>query len=335
MELRKLISFGKGSYIISLPKQWIIKNKLKKGDMIGLEETNQGLTLRTQTVHPDKDYEKITINIEGKDLDLIKAEIISAYLNNYGVIEIFSHRLENKSKEIKEIIHSLAGLEILEQTANRLVAKDLIDITEISVSSIIRRMDIITRSMIEDTIECLGGVDKAEDLAQRDLEVNRLHFLGYRVIRKALTNPTIARSFKKDPWELQCDKSVVMRLEKIADRQKRIVRYLKDSMLDPGELAELKKIVKDMQEAYLKVMKAYYSSDQKLAYEVELTNRKRIEQCDEFFRSHTHCSLSIKGTKKQRCDYRMACAATALIIEKLKAMTTSIKYIARSVMGGE
>ena len=38
MEFRKLISFGKTSFVMSLPKGWVVKNKLKKGDLIALEE---------------------------------------------------------------------------------------------------------------------------------------------------------------------------------------------------------------------------------------------------------------------------------------------------------
>ena len=34
MDMRKLISFGKGSYIISMPKKWIEKNKVKSEDII-------------------------------------------------------------------------------------------------------------------------------------------------------------------------------------------------------------------------------------------------------------------------------------------------------------
>ncbi|MBS3134491.1 AbrB/MazE/SpoVT family DNA-binding domain-containing protein, partial [Candidatus Woesearchaeota archaeon] len=38
MEHRNLIKFGNSSFVISLPKDWIDRNKLKKGDAIFIEQ---------------------------------------------------------------------------------------------------------------------------------------------------------------------------------------------------------------------------------------------------------------------------------------------------------
>ncbi len=43
MEYRKLISFGKNSFVISLPKAWVRHSKLKKGDLIYVEEASDHL----------------------------------------------------------------------------------------------------------------------------------------------------------------------------------------------------------------------------------------------------------------------------------------------------
>jgi phosphate uptake regulator len=34
VEFRRLIGFGKSSFVVSLPKNWIEKNKLVKGDLV-------------------------------------------------------------------------------------------------------------------------------------------------------------------------------------------------------------------------------------------------------------------------------------------------------------
>lgn len=335
MEFRKLISFGKGSHVITIPKSWIDKNKLKKGDSIGVEETREGLILSSGTAPAKKEETKITIAAADKEIGRIKMEIVSAYLNNFDLIEIISKDLKNNVKQIRQLLMGLPGLEILEQTYTRLLVKFLIDIKEISVDSMIRRMDIITRSMIEDTMKCMDGECEAESIHQRDSDVNRLHFLAFRVIRKALSNPRIGSSMGKNAWELQSDKSIVLRIEKIADRQKRIARYLVDTRLDKAGLNKLKDIFKTIQKAYLDIMKAHYTKDIELAYSTELRHKDWLDECDKFLTKHTHCDFEIKGKKKQKCDYRMACAATALIIENLKAMAASVKYIARTIIGGE
>ena len=49
IDVRKLISFGKGSYIVSMPKDCVIKNNLKKGDLISVNDNGFELTLSANT----------------------------------------------------------------------------------------------------------------------------------------------------------------------------------------------------------------------------------------------------------------------------------------------
>ena len=335
MQLRKLIGFGKNSYIVSIPKDWINKNKLKKGDLVSIEESEHGLLLAANAENKKKEPKTIVIEAENKNLDLIRAEIVSAYLNNYDIIELISRDLKTNAEEIKNILRNLTSLEIIEQTATRMVAKDLVDINEVSIPTVIRRMDIITRAMIEDGIKSIDE-DHYESLRQRDADVNRLHFLGYRVVRSALINPRIARELKTNSWELQCYKMVIMRLEKIADRQKRIARYLKETNLSKETADELKKLYTEIKDRYLEVMKAFYTNDVKLALSVETGNKSKIEACDNFLERHSYCPLAIATrVKDKKCDKIWHCINLARIVENLKAMVTSIKYLARTTISME
>ena len=64
MNVRKLIRFGKNSYVISLPKQWVDKTKLKKGDLISIDETKEGLVLKTNSAEVKEEPKSIVINAE-------------------------------------------------------------------------------------------------------------------------------------------------------------------------------------------------------------------------------------------------------------------------------
>ena len=50
MEYRKVIGFGKGSYVISLPKGWALKNKLKKGSTLSVETGANSMVVSTNLV---------------------------------------------------------------------------------------------------------------------------------------------------------------------------------------------------------------------------------------------------------------------------------------------
>ena len=336
MNVRKLISFGKNSYIISLPKQWVDKNKLSKGDLLSLEENKEGLLLKINSNEAAKEEPKtMVINAENKSLTLLKTEIVSAYLDNYNVIEVISRDLQSNAPEISAILQNLAGLEIINQTSTRIVAKDLINVKEISILDLIRRMDNITRAMSEDTSTCFEDAGHVGSLHNIDEDVNRLHFLAYRVIRSGLKDVRIANSLGKNALNLHSDHTVTEQIERIADNTKRICKYLKYTKLGERWRLELKKLFDDIKQSYFDVMKSYYTNDPNIALHIEEKNKELIKICDAFFDKHNHRGLKFgNGDKKGVCNFRWACGATAKIIENMKQMAYSVKYIARTVIGG-
>ena len=64
MFIRKLVKSGLASSTIALPKDWIDKQKLKKGDMIYISEIEGGGLL--VTTEPKKDI----VNEEHKNIDV-------------------------------------------------------------------------------------------------------------------------------------------------------------------------------------------------------------------------------------------------------------------------
>ena len=46
MEFRKIIAFGKSSFVVSLPKAWMVAHNLVKGDVVYLEEEDDDLFRR-------------------------------------------------------------------------------------------------------------------------------------------------------------------------------------------------------------------------------------------------------------------------------------------------
>jgi phosphate uptake regulator len=336
IELRKLISFGKNSYVVSLPKKWVIKNKLKKGAFISIIEDQDGLLLKSHDNKPKvEEPRRITISAENKNLDVIRTEITSAYLEGYVIIEVSSKNLKDNSIEIRDMLRGFAGLEIINQSLSRIVAKDLININEIKIKTLIRRMDNITRSMMEDALECFDGVDHAESMAHIDDEVNRLHFFTYRIIRMGLTDVRIANNLGTTPLKLHSDHTVTTLIERIADSTKKICRYLNDSKLGKKWGLELKGIFNDIKQSYFDVMKAHYTQDNEIALRIESTNKKNVLACDDIFHKHKHEDLTLGNEKcKGVCDFRPACGATIKIIENMKEISYSVKYIARTIIGG-
>src|SRR3989338_154322 len=320
MEQRKLMEFGKSSFIVCLPKKWVIENRLKKGDTLNLLENSSDILVSPSLKEMEPVQKKIVIDTKEKGLALISSEIVSAYLNGYDFIEILIGEMETRVTEIKEIMRNLSGLEIMEQTSTRMVAKDILNPKEIDIPTIIRRMDIIVRSMIDDGIKCLMENDPQKkktlvmNIRQRDEDINRLYFLSNRVIRNALKNPAFGLSLMMDPWKLHSLAAIILRLEKIGDRQKRIAKFSIDAKFNQKCKKELAEIYSDMRDKYGEVMKSYYIGNISAAFSVEVSNKERIERCNGFLKM---------------CND----ASAVHIIENLSGMTTSIKNISRFVIG--
>ncbi|MBI2657643.1 phosphate uptake regulator PhoU [Candidatus Woesearchaeota archaeon] len=306
-----------------MPKSWIEKNNLKKGDLISVSDDGFELVLSANQQEEKQDAREILIDARGKELEFLKVEVVSSYLNGYDAINIAFDSSYKDAPKIKDIIRNLSGLEIMEQTSTRLVAKNLININEISISNLIRRMDIITRAMMEDAILCYKGHCNYESIHNRDFDVNRLYFLGYRVIKNAMKNPRIAKSLGIGQWELHSDTLMILRLEKIADSQKRIARHVCTTSLDRQILAELDKVHTDISEAYNDVMKSFYNRDKQIAFRIEVTNKDRIAACNKLLEKYT------EGKTKARNHSQ---AAVAQIIENLKAISSAVKNIGRIVL---
>jgi hypothetical protein len=108
-----------------------------------------------------------------------------------------------------------------------------------------------------------------------------------------MEDPMLMSKLKTTAWRLSSDRRILSRIEEIADRQKRISRIVAESGCNNKTLEEFKELNESIKQRYKDVMKAYYNNDKKLAYEIEVTNQKFIDKCDEF----------LKKTTKEACKY--------------------------------
>jgi len=325
--VRKLISFGKGSYIISMPKSWIERNHLKKGDIISVSDDGFELVLKAGNEERKQETSEINIDAKGKAMDLLKSEIVSSYLNDYDAVNILFDINSKEIPKIKDIIRNLSGLEIMEQTSTRITAKNLININEISIKNIIRRMDIITRAMMEDAILCSRGQCTYDSIHHRDVDVNRLYYLGLRVIKNALKNPRVGKSLQTEPWHLHSDSLILKKLEKIADKQKRIARSLCIMEFDREMLMQLDRVHTSISEAYNEVMKSYYNQDKVSAFNTEVGHKERISACNRFLESY----VQNHGSQKSKAMGARLVGA-AKIIGNLNATAAEVRDMARIVL---
>jgi len=282
MHARRLVKSGASSYTISLPKEWLSRNKLTRGNLLYIKEDSANkLSITPERIEEKPKLKEITISIDDKKLDAIERELTSAYINNYSSIVIIGSKLIDQTKGIRRILHEFSGLEIIEQTSTRIIAKDFLDLKEISINSIIKRMDMIIRSMTQDLVDNIKNKNLYEDIELRDVDVNRLYFLLYRLIKGALNDPIFASHFEIDNTKILSLWYLIINLENTADAYKNICLSLKslNSKSKKFEFGSLERLYQDIRSSYLDVMKAYYTLDKKLADNTASRREDIIKRC--------------------------------------------------------
>lgn len=280
MDFRKLIGFGKNSFVISLPKAWVQKNKLKKGDPIYIEESDGDITLYP-AIKEEEAAKEIVINVDGKSIKEIKRELVPAYINNFTTIILAGKELKKRAKQIRDLIHDLVALETIEQTSDKIITKSFLNVKELSVKDLIRKMETITRAMIADSKSVISK-GSYENIRHRDDDVNRLYYLLLRILKYALNNPSLASNYFKmssadilDVWRM------AYVIEEIADEAKRTARYLRLVKLNKADKKRLIDLLSLIEDTYLNTMKAYYTGDRDLIYRMARRKSEIIKQCDE------------------------------------------------------
>ncbi len=261
MEYRKLISFGKSSFVISLPKAWINKNKLAKGALLYLEESGPNLIISKEDQAEAKKDKEMVILVDGKTKEWLAREVCSAYILNFRTITFKGKDLKSKIKDLQNIVQNLMALEIMEQSTDTIVAKDFLNMDKVSCEELIRKMDVVTRTMIQE-LHNVFDEDNYEHINDRDKDVNRLYFLLYRAVLFNLENPTRAmKHFGYSSVDLMRLHSIGFYVEMIADETRRIARHVRNLKLTSTQQKQIAKFLKDIESYYIETMKASYSNN--------------------------------------------------------------------------
>lgn len=279
MIIRRLVKAGQASHTISLPKEWLDKHKLKKGDLVYLHEKTDKELIITPESKPEEQApaKEITIMVDNKEMSTIGREITSAYINNYNTIVLTGDSMTDKTKDIRKMLHDFVALEVADQTAKSIIAKDLLNLKEISVDKTLRRMDMLVRSMIQDSVATIDSPELAQSVVVRDYEVNRAYFLLLRLLKSAFTNKQVAELFELSPEKVLSYYYLTINLENFADCAKQLVEYLaKEKKKD-----KMKTVFGRVEKSYLDVMKAYFTKDRKLADQVALDREALIKEAGE------------------------------------------------------
>ena len=196
-ETRKIQFTGKSSYIVSLPKPWIMELGLKQGDQIRM--VRKGAS--TLELYPQKfetRFQKIEdatieIDVEEKTPTIVR-KLISIYFLGYKTINVkpkFGRLNPSQRTAVKEAVRRmLMGSEIISDSTGGITIQVLVNLLELSVDGAFKRMLDLTKSMSNDAILAVkeNNLELAQEVINTDDEVDRFGFYIIRQLKIAIQN---------------------------------------------------------------------------------------------------------------------------------------------------
>jgi phosphate uptake regulator len=146
----------------------------------------------------------------------------------------------------------MIGLELVEESRNELVFQCLLNYNDLPLGRVIKNMYGLVHSMLEDSIVALRdhNTEIAEDIIQRDDDVDRFYFLSVRQLNAAIADIELYEVIGiRNPQESLEYRLITKIIERIGDHAVRIAKNVQkmSSGVDPDDpifkMAELSRKV--------------------------------------------------------------------------------------------
>ena len=235
-ETRKIQFTGKSSYIVSLPKQWIMDLGLKQGDQIRMvrkgSSTLELFPPKFESRNQKKEEAVIEINSEEKASSIVR-KLISLYFLGFKTINVKPKdgRLSPVQRNtVKEAVkRMLMGSEIISDSSSGITVQVLVNLLELSVDGAFKRMIHLAKSMSSDAL--LAVKENNEELAQEvintDDEVDRFGFYIIRQLKIAIQNEHMLKEMGfRNPRNCLGYRLVVKNIERTGDHAAFIAKDL-------------------------------------------------------------------------------------------------------------
>ncbi len=232
LEFRKIQTLGKSSYVISLPKDWVDKNKIKRGDKLAVYKNPDG-ALEISYVNQKASLRGVIpevseVIIDDLDKDELEAVIIGNYLMGYDNFKLITQREYLNSfqrKIITNTLNALTGFQIVSESPKVIEIKNLFEQTNFDVKEIAKRLGLLISFMLKDLIEALKekNLEALNDIIAQDDEVDSLYLLMRRLLIIGSRNVVAAKKIGIEDNALCVTWSVILKkIETIADYVVRI-----------------------------------------------------------------------------------------------------------------
>ena len=290
-EARKVQMTGGSTYIISLPKDWVTKMKIKPGTSLILRRMeDSSIQILPPGVQETRKPTEALVRVSPEDnMFKVARKVISLYLVGNNVIRIVpsdGKLTHNHRDVIKNLIREkLIGTEVIMDSAEEMTLQVLLSYPELSVKDALRRMFLVASAMQEESVGALEKFDKgaAEEVMKTDNEVDRFNMYVVRQIKLAVQDPRFIKEIGlRDARDCLGYRLIVKSVERIADHGALIAEKVK--LLNKPVDKEVIKNIRTMSEFANSLLRKSESAVFKEEYETAegvIEQKKRITDLED------------------------------------------------------
>ncbi len=238
---RRVQCTGRGSYIISLPKEWVQNIGLQKGSEIDFKvQPDSSLNLVPRKLK--EKYEEtsrsalkeyyINVDTSEEDLQSTLRMIKALYVISADVIRVHFKGVEEGVK-CKNIIKNFArdtllGAEIIDETQDEITLQILIKHSEFPIEKAVRRMVIVALSANRDAILALKKLNQVmfQSVINGHHDANRLGLYAVRQLKFGIERNMFRELGFRTPKEFLLYRIIVNDITNIAEDALNIVNNL-------------------------------------------------------------------------------------------------------------
>jgi phosphate uptake regulator len=266
---RKIMSLGKTSTVISLPRRWLEINGLEKGSLVNLSIQSNGSLLVTSIREETATLREIRLTVgQSESGESVIRRIVACFLDGYNRLILTSNVFSaEQQREIRNIV-SVLYMMVEESEASKVVLRSLVDDSKTSILSCVERMHAITSSMCRDLLRAVEKKEPelAKSVVSIEGDVDQLAFLVFRLIRIAAMTPSSADSLGIDHLDCLDYQTLVHRVERIADDVEIIAANIAEtlSLDNPGDRVvpkSLTSLIRGIFNSYNLAVSSFLESD--------------------------------------------------------------------------
>ncbi len=271
---RKVIQIADSTQLISLPRKWAIKYKIKKGDELDVEPDGNKLVIAT--TH-ETSIPRCSLNFINQP-KLKRRSLCAAYLKGYDEVEIIYDHPEY-IREIQNVLTEFIGYDIVKQDKNSCLVKQISRPTVEEFSNIFNRLFLLIHDTLQTIIDAIKNKDfeQLKGIPFREININKYSNFCRRLINKG------SHSIPEQTSSLYF---ILMSLEFLGDEYKTLSKHFLEEQKITKQFMT---VLEQTNSLFENTHKVFRTKNKEKAVENALLYDKLLKDVEEMFGESKNC----------------------------------------------